>query len=179
MRLFVQILKDALQERNWVGGFVHLSPHNVDLQLPVLCAMHCHAFQSLTEKSARQPQAAGVGFVYTGTPAAAHALHWDARISRNCSRSLDQTISSRACEQLALGLVVQPNQRAVIYFFIVYTVPLLTHVLCKPTHFFFHSFIATISYSLQTSFSSVMKDWADKYHIWGTPTRSPSRSNSR
>ncbi len=59
------------------------------------------------------------------------------------------------------------------------TARLLTHVPCKPTHFFFHSFIATISYSLQTSFSSVMKDWADKYHVWGTPTRSPSRSNLR
>ncbi len=61
----------------------------------------------------------------------------------------------------------------------IHTVRLLTHVLCKPTHFFFHSFIATISYSLQTSFNSLMKDWADKYHVWGTPTRSPSRSNSR
>ncbi len=59
------------------------------------------------------------------------------------------------------------------------TVRLLTHVFCKPTHFFFHSFIATMSYSLQTSFNSLMKDWADKYHVWGTPTRSPSRSNSR
>ncbi len=59
------------------------------------------------------------------------------------------------------------------------TVRLLTHVLWKPTHFFFHSFIATMSYSLQTSFNSVMKDWADKCHVWGTPTRSPSRSNSR
>ncbi len=56
---------------------------------------------------------------------------------------------------------------------------LLTHVLCKPTHFFFLAFIATMSFSLQTSFNSVMKDWADKYHVWGTPTRSPSRSNSR
>ncbi len=59
------------------------------------------------------------------------------------------------------------------------TVRLLTHVLCKPTHFFFHSFIATMSYSLQTTFNSVMKDWADKYHVWGTPTRSPSKSSSR
>ncbi len=59
------------------------------------------------------------------------------------------------------------------------TVRLLTHVLCKPTHFFFHSFIATMPYCLQTSFNSQMKDWADKYHVWGTPTRSPSRSNSR
>ncbi len=32
------------------------------------------------------------------------------------------------------------------------TVRLLTHVLCKTTHFFFHSFIATMSYSLQISF---------------------------
>ncbi len=47
-----------------------------------------------------------------------------------------------------------------------YTVPLLTHVHCKPTHFFFHSFIATVSYSLQTNFNSVLKDWADKYHVW-------------
>ncbi len=60
-----------------------------------------------------------------------------------------------------------------------YTVHLLTHVLRTPTHFFFHSFIATMSYSLQTSFSSVMKDWVDKKHVRGTPTRSPSRSNSR
>ncbi len=34
------------------------------------------------------------------------------------------------------------------------TVRLLTHVLCKPTHFFFHSFITTMSYSLKTSFNS-------------------------
>ncbi len=60
-----------------------------------------------------------------------------------------------------------------------YTVRLLTHVLFKPTHFFFHSFIATMSYCLQKSFNSVMKDLADKYHVWGTPTRSPSRSNAR
>ncbi len=59
------------------------------------------------------------------------------------------------------------------------TVRLLTHVLCKPTHFFYHSFISIMSYSLQTSFNSVMKDWADKCHVRGTPTRSPSRSNSR
>ncbi len=38
-----------------------------------------------------------------------------------------------------------------------YTVRLRTHVLHKPTHFFFHSFIATISYSLQTSFNSLIK----------------------
>ncbi len=59
------------------------------------------------------------------------------------------------------------------------TVRLLTHVHCKPTHFVFHSFKANMSYSLQTNFVSVMKDWADKYHVWGTPTMSPSRSNSR
>ncbi len=56
-----------------------------------------------------------------------------------------------------------------MWLYIKGTVRLLTHVLCKPTHFFFHSFIATISYSLQISFNSVMKDWADKYHVWGTP----------
>ncbi len=33
--------------------------------------------------------------------------------------------------------------------------------------------------SLQTSCNSLMKDWADKYHVWGTPTRSPLRSNLR
>ncbi len=49
------------------------------------------------------------------------------------------------------------------------TVSLQTQVLCKTTHFFFHSFIATISYSLQTSFNIVMKDWAVKYHVWATP----------
>ncbi len=59
------------------------------------------------------------------------------------------------------------------------TVRLLTHVLCKPPHFFFHSFIDTMSYSPQISFNSAMKDWVDKYHVWGTPPRSPSRSNSR
>ncbi len=59
------------------------------------------------------------------------------------------------------------------------TVRLLTHVLCKPTHFFFHSFRATMSYSLQTSFNSVIKGWADKFHVWGTPTRSSSRSHLR
>ncbi len=46
-----------------------------------------------------------------------------------------------------------------------YTVRLLTHVPCKPTHFFFHSFITTMSFPLQTSFNSLMKDWADKYHV--------------
>ncbi len=50
-----------------------------------------------------------------------------------------------------------------------HTVRLLTHVLCKPTHFFFHSFIATMSYPLQVRLNSVVKDWADKYHVWGTP----------
>ncbi len=59
------------------------------------------------------------------------------------------------------------------------TVRLLTHVLCKTTHFFFHSFIATMSNSPQISFNSVIKDWADKYHVRGIPTRAPSRSNSR
>ncbi len=55
------------------------------------------------------------------------------------------------------------------------TVRLLTHVLCKPTHFFFHSFKATMSFSLQTNFNSVMKDWTDKFHALGTPTRLNSR----
>ncbi len=45
---------------------------------------------------------------------------------------------------------------------LMHTVRMLTHVLCKPTRFFFHSFIATMCYPLQTSFNSVMKDWADK-----------------
>ncbi len=59
------------------------------------------------------------------------------------------------------------------------TVRLLTHVRCKPTHFFFNSLIPTMSNSIQTSLDNNMKDWADKYHVWGTPTSSPSRSISR
>ncbi len=39
----------------------------------------------------------------------------------------------------------------------VHTVRLLTHVLCKLTLFFFNSFIATMSYSLQTSFIVLWK----------------------
>ncbi len=50
-----------------------------------------------------------------------------------------------------------------------YTVHLLTHVICKPTPFFFLSFIATISYSLQISYNRVTKDWAKKNYVWGTP----------
>ncbi len=50
-----------------------------------------------------------------------------------------------------------------------HTVRLLTHVPCKPTYFFFHSFIVTMSYSLQTSFNRVMEDWPVKYHVWGSP----------
>ncbi len=38
---------------------------------------------------------------------------------------------------------------------------------------FFHLFIATMSNSLQTSFNRVMKDWPDKYHIWGPPPAHP------
>ncbi len=58
-------------------------------------------------------------------------------------------------------------------------VRLRTHVLCNPTHFLFQLFIATMSNSRQTSFNRVIKDWPDKCHVWGIPTRSPSRSNSR
>ncbi len=43
------------------------------------------------------------------------------------------------------------------------TVRLLTHVLCKPTHFFFLSFIATMSYSLQTRYD--MTYIYDRYYI--------------
>ncbi len=53
------------------------------------------------------------------------------------------------------------------------TVRLLTHVLCKLTHFFFQLFIATISNSLYISINRVMKDWHDKYHAWAIPARSP------
>ncbi len=56
--------------------------------------------------------------------------------------------------------------------FVSIPVRLLTHVLCKPKHFFLQLFIATISNYLQTSFNSVMNDWPDKYHVWGTPARS-------
>ncbi len=58
------------------------------------------------------------------------------------------------------------------------TVRLLPHVLCKPTHFFFHSFIATMFYSLQTTFSSAMKDWAKNYHV-GVPPRSHLQGQTR
>ncbi len=42
--------------------------------------------------------------------------------------------------------------------FMQHTVRLLTQVHCKTTNFFFHSFTAAMSYSLQASFNSVMKD---------------------
>ncbi len=58
------------------------------------------------------------------------------------------------------------------------TVRLLTHVHCKPTHFFFHSFLATMSYTLQTSFNSLMKDWADKY-MYGVPPRGHLQGQTR
>ncbi len=60
------------------------------------------------------------------------------------------TYRKRACAQKESG---------------VYTVRLLPYVLCKSTHFFFPSVIAIMSYYLQTIFISVMKDWADKYHV--------------
>ncbi len=44
---------------------------------------------------------------------------------------------------------------------------------------FFQLFIATMSISLQTSFNRIMKYSPDKYHVWGAPTRPPSRLNSR
>ncbi len=77
--------------------------------------------QSLTENSASQPQAAGVGLAYVGTSAAARAHSiLDPRISRHCSRAHGQAISNRAGQQLALGAqpsrcgqVVLPNQRAI------------------------------------------------------------------
>ncbi len=59
------------------------------------------------------------------------------------------------------------EQRCMFDPSLINTVRLLTHVLCKPTHFFFHSFIATMSHSPQISLSSVMKDWADICYIWG------------
>ncbi len=43
------------------------------------------------------------------------------------------------------------------------TVRLLTHVHCKPTHFFFLSFIATISYCLQTSFNSFQAEMMETF----------------
>ncbi len=53
----------------------------------------------------------------------------------------------------------------VIQLVIVTTVRLLTHVLCKTSHFFFQSCITTMSNSRQASFNNVMKDWPDKYHV--------------
>ncbi len=47
------------------------------------------------------------------------------------------------------------------------------------TDTFLFSLIHTHHVLLSSFFSSVMKDWADKYHVWGTPTRSPPRSNSQ
>ncbi len=60
-----------------------------------------------------------------------------------------------------------------------HAVSVLTHVPRKPTHSFFQRFMATMSNFLQTSFNRVMKDWHDKYHVWGTPSRLPSRLISR
>ncbi len=48
------------------------------------------------------------------------------------------------------------------------TVRLLTHVLGKPTHFFFQLSIATMFISLQASFNSVMEDWP-KNTMYGVP----------
>ncbi len=42
--------------------------------------------------------------------------------------------------------------------------------------FFFNSFIDTMSYSLQTRFCSVIKDWADKY---GVPPRGHLQGQTR
>ncbi len=46
-----------------------------------------------------------------------------------------------------------------------HTVCLLTHVICKPSHFFLQLFIVTMSNSIQKCLNNVMKDWRDKYHV--------------
>ncbi len=102
---------------------------------------------------------------------------------RERTKSLKNTFWHLALESLwpADFLKFNWNENAWTYLtqlHCVITVHLLTHVLGKPTHFFFYSFIFIMSYSLQTSFGSFMKDWPDKYHVWGTPTRQPSKSNN-
>ncbi len=57
-----------------------------------------------------------------------------------------------------ISVWVQTISRVFFVIILIPTVRLLTHILCKPTHFFFDSSKATISYCLQTSFNSVVKD---------------------
>ncbi len=78
------------------------------------------------------------------------------------------TQSTRKCREYksripddSSGLNARLINQLLALFSDINTVRMLTHVLCKPTHFIFHSFMATMSYSLQTSFNSVVKDWAD------------------
>ncbi len=46
-------------------------------------------------------------------------------------------------------------------------------------HFFLKLFTDAMSNSLQASIDSIMKNWPDKCHVWGTPTRSHLTSNSQ
>ncbi len=125
------------------------------------------------------------------------SIHNMISLNKNIRMQLRVYVKMASCSVIILQLkwvllclkLLQWLSRQFIHYLVIYlnivgcqrgcTVRLLTHVHCKPTHFFFHSFIATMSYPPQTSFISVMKGWADKFHVWGTPTRSPSRSNSR
>ncbi len=97
-------------------------------------------------------------------------------LKENCWRVL---LCTHACGHRALSwLRVRPDWMSWLVGLIrKTTVRLLTHVLCKPIQLFFHSFIAAMPYSLQTGFSSVMKDWADNYHVWVT-LQGQTRGNS-
>ncbi len=66
--------------------------------------------------------------------------------------------------------LIERTPESVLYLFqTVFTVHLLTHVLCKPTNFFSRLFTATKSICLQIRFNRVKKDLPDKYHVWGVP----------
>ncbi len=84
-----------------------------------------------------------------------HLIRINQRTLYEASFHLKACLSSLKCLVSRINKYVKPLCLSMS------TVHLLTHVLCKPTHFFFHSFITTMSYSLQTSFNCVMKDWAD------------------
>ncbi len=86
---------------------------------------------------------------------------WSRGVFKQLKKCWRVLLCTQACGHRAFSWPrVRPDwMRWLVGFIRKTTVRLLTHVLCKPIHFFFHSFIATMPYSLQTSFSSVMKDW--------------------
>ncbi len=143
----------------------------------VLCKLTKHVHPVLSPSCVTEHSRSGDRFqvgLDRGCPRLQLASSSSAPRARRCGKEkiLDQSTFGTSC---GMSKPVEPSLHEQYR----YTVRFLTHVLCKPTHFFFHSFIATMSYPLQTSFIGVMKGWADKFHVWGTPKRSPSRSNSR